>query len=564
MVGQSREEVREDHAARSDASVTPTRERLLSNALLSALDGVIVIDERGTVVEFNPAAERTFGYSRAEIVGRELASTLIPPSLRESHRLALGALRRGRGGHVLGRRIEMMGLHADGREFPVELAVTRLQEQPSMFVGFVRDVTERRRATEAMGLLAAASAKFDASLDPQQTMRTIARTAVPQLAELCVIDLVREDGLLGNSVVASVDERLARRLEDLRARNPLEMTGSHPVAQALRSREPVLVHNIGDPKVLGKIAQNDEHRRLMLDAGYRAAVVIRLAARGRLLGALSFLHLGRERDFEADHLALMQDLAARAAMALDNANLYAERARVAQLLQRSLLPEALPELPGMQLASVYRPVEGDSEASGDFYDVFEVPSGCWLVVGDVCGKGTEAAAITAIVRHSIRALAFQRSSPAEVLQAVNEVMRSHELAGRFATAIVARLDSTASPPYAVIASAGHPPPVLLGAAGEASCPRVSGTLLGVLPRAQLSDVEITLEPGATMILYTDGLTDAGAPAQELTTEEICSALAGRSDSPPRALLGRLEELAIGRGRGRLRDDIAILAARLDD
>jgi PAS domain S-box-containing protein len=563
MVEQAREEGGDDLTVRSDGGIPLLRDGLLSAALDSALDCVVVIDDRGTIVELNPAAERTFGYERGEILGRELAATLIPPQLRERHRRALRELRRGGDGQILGRRIELTGMRADGSEFPVELAITRLQDTPNLFVGFVRDVTESRRATEAMGLLASASARFDASLDPLQTMRTIARTAVPQLADLCVIDLVREDGLLGDSVVASVDERLARRLEDMRARNPLQMTGSHPVARALRSREPVVVRNISDPRVLEEIAQNDEHRQLMLDAGYRSAVVIRLSARGRLLGALSFLHLGPDRGFQPDHLTLMQDLAARAAMALDNANLFAERARVAQLLQRSMLPEALPELSGVQLASVYRPVGADSEAGGDFYDVFEVPSGCWLVVGDVCGKGTEAAAITAIVRHSIRALAFQRSSPAEVLQAVNEVMRSHELAGRFATAIVARLDRTRGSERALVASAGHPPPLLLDAAGEASSPRVTGMLLGVLPQARLSDVEVALEPGSTLILYTDGLPDAGAPARELTTPELCAALAGGESLPPRALLGRLEELALARGRGSLRDDIAILAARLE-
>jgi serine phosphatase RsbU (regulator of sigma subunit) len=432
-----------------------------------------------------------------------------------------------------------------------------------MFAGFIRDVTERRRVAEGKDLLAIAGATFDASLDPLQTMRTIAGTAIPQLAELCVIDLIREDGLLGDAVVASVDERLARRLRELRAREPLDMTGSHPVARALRSREPVVLNDLSDPRVLSQIAQSEEHRQLMRDAGYRSAVVIRLTARGRLLGALSFLHIGVTQGFDPDHLALMQDLAQRAAMALDNANLYAERARVAQTLQRSLLPDALPALPGIQLASVYRPVGLGSEAGGDFYDVFEVPSGCWLVVGDVCGKGTEAAAVTAMVRHSIRALAFQRASPAEVLRSVNAVMRSHELAGRFATAIVARLEHGAKAARAVIACAGHPPPVLLDARGRASSLAVSGTLLGVLEEMRLVDVEVALAAGDTLILYTDGLTDAGAPRHELSAEDLCRHLAQNAGAPPRVLLSRIEELALARGAGHLRDDIAILAARLD-
>jgi PAS domain S-box-containing protein len=575
MVEKAREEDRKSPGVRTGSRERPRpgsaparnaaspREDLLAAALGSALDCVIVMDGAGAVVEFNPAAERTFGYRREEVLGKELAELLIPRSLRERHRRALRGLHGARHGPIVGRRVELTAMRADGSEFPIELSVTSLEGEPPMFAGFVRDVTERRRAAEAKDLLAAAGAAFDTSLDPLQTMRTIARTAVPQLAELCVIDLIRDDGLLGDSVVAAADERLARRLEELRARYPLDITGTHPVARAIRSREPVVVHDLDEPDVREQVAQSDEHRQLMLQAGYRSAVVIRLTARGRLLGALSFLHIDHNRDFEPDHLALMQDLAARAAMALDNANLYAERARVAQMLQRSLLPEALPVLPGVQLASVYRPAGVGSEAGGDFYDVFDVPSGCWLVVGDVCGKGTEAAIVTSIVRHSIRALTFERSSPAAVLSGVNEVMRSHELAGRFATAIVARLEHGARPARALISSAGHPPPVLLDATGHASCPPVAGTLLGVLPEPRLADHEIALDPGATLILYTDGLTDAGAPARELGPEDLCRELSGRSSGPPRALLSHLEQLALHGGRGQLRDDVAILAARLD-
>ncbi|HEY7829548.1 MAG TPA: PP2C family protein-serine/threonine phosphatase [Solirubrobacteraceae bacterium] len=238
--------------------------------------------------------------------------------------------------------------------------------------------------------------------------------------------------------------------------------------------------------------------------------------------------------------------------------------QVAHTLERSLLPDALPAVEGLQLASVYRPAIEDSEAGGDFYDAFLRPSGCWLVVGDVCGKDADAAALTAMVRHSIRALAFRETSPAQVLRTVNEIMLSHDLAVRFATAIVARIDLAARPVRATIASAGHPPPVLLGAGLEAHCPRVAGTFLGVLPRPHLDDVEVSLPDGATLVLYTDGLCDAGAPTRTLSTQELCSQLAGHADLAPPQLTRLLEELAVVRGGGRLRDDIAILAVRVGE
>jgi PAS domain S-box-containing protein len=536
---------------------------MVSAVLASALDCVIVIDAVGAIVEFNPAAERTFGYRRKDVLGKELAGLIIPVAQRAAHRAALDRLADGGKASILDQRLELVGVRADGTELPVELTVTQITRDPAMFAGFLRDITDRRKAADGKDLLAAASAAFDSSLDPIQTMRTIAETAVPELAELCVIDLIREDGVIGDSVVAAEDARVVRRLEELRVAQPLDMDGTHPVARALRRRQPVIVHDLTNDDVLNQVAQGEEHRRFMQEAGYSSAVVMTLSARGRLLGALSFLYLREGPGYDADQLPLMQDLANRAAMALDNANLYAERARVARTLQSSLLPDALPAVEGLQLASVYQPVGKTSAVGGDFYDVFQAPSGCWLVIGDVCGKGTEAAAITALVRHSVRALAFEMSSPAEVLGAVNRVMLSHELSGRFATAMVARIDLSAHPVCAVIACAGHPPPIVLDADGSAHYPTISGTLLGVLPKMKLRDVTVELAPGATLVLYTDGLPDAGAPSRELSPEDLCGHLEGQTDSSPQALVRRLKDLAVSRGAGRLRDDIAIIAARVE-
>jgi PAS domain S-box-containing protein len=560
MLSRTGQQQSEQREVQVGSDLRRVHDALLSAVLESAPDCVIVMDAQGAVVDFNPATEHTFGYRREEMLGRELAALLVPPPLRERHRRGVQGLAEGGTSAIVDRRVELMAMRADGSEFPVELTVTRLSGEPALYAGFVHDATEQRRVTEGKDLLAAAGAAFDTSLDPQQTMRTIARMAIPQLADLCVIDLIREDGLLGDSVAASADERLTRRLEELRAREPLDPSGAHPVAQALRSREPVVVGDLTTPEALEQVAQSPEHLRFMQGAGYRSAVVIRLAARGRLLGALSFLHT---HPGAADNLVLMQDLASRAAMALDNANMYAERTRVARTLQRSLLPDALPEVAGLQLASVYRPVGQGSEAGGDCYDVFQTPTGCWLMVGDVCGKGTEAAAVTAMVRHSIRALGFKQDSPAEVLKTVNEVMLSHDLAGRFATAILARLDLSGGVARATMASAGHPPPVWLKAGGEAHCVPVKGTLLGVLPALELHESEVQLGPGETLVFYTDGLTDAGAPGRGLTEDDLCRHLAGQAGCPPRVLARRLEDLAVSRGAVTLRDDIAILAARVE-
>lgn len=418
----------------------------------------------------------------------------------------------------------------------------------------------RRLAGEGKDLLAAAGAVFDNSLDHRQTMRIIAQTAVPALADLCVIDLLRSDGTIGDTVVAGVEPGVGDRLERIRAEHPLDARGEHPVARAIRSGAPVVIDDLNEAGVIERVAQSQEHRWLIALAGYRSGVVMPLFARGRLLGALSFLHVNERHRYDTVGLGLMQDLAGRAAMALDNARLYEERAHVAVTLQRSLLPDALPDVEGIELASAYHPAFEQAEVGGDFFDVFQAHSSCWLVVGDVCGKGTEAAAVTALVRHSIRALSFVWDSPARVLEAVNEVMLGHGLGGRFATAVAARVDLSGRPARALIAGAGHPAPLLL-LGGSGRTLDLPGMLLGVREPLRTSDVEVVLARQEMLVLYTDGLLDAGAPRRELVPQDLPTMLTGGAGTPAQAV-ERLEQIALGAGEGRLRDDVAIVVGQV--
>ncbi len=421
--------------------------------------------------------------------------------------------------------------------------------------------SKRRRVGEARELLAAAGGIFDRSLDPHQTMRAIAEMAVPRLAQMCVIELLREDGTIAETVAVAEHEKEFGKLEALRAEYPLDLDGEHPSARAIRSRAPVAVEDLTDTLMLERIAPEAEVRELL--SGYRSAVAMPLISRGRLLGALSFFYTHDSHRHDAEHMALMSDLVDRAATALDNASMYAARTQMARTLQRSLLPESLPVLKRVSLSSAYHPAGEGNDVGGDFYDVFTTPLGCWLVVGDVCGKGPEAAAVTALVRHSIRAFAFVRASPAQVLGAVNEVMLGHALAQRFATVVVVRLDLANKRARAVVAAAGHPPPVVLAHDGSSHCPSMQGMMLGVRSGSNVLDFELELEPGSTLVLYTDGLLDAGAPLRSLTSRQLCSLLTDQAGVGPTAIVQRLEQLALASGAGRLRDDVAIVAARVD-
>jgi hypothetical protein len=421
--------------------------------------------------------------------------------------------------------------------------------------------SKRRRVDEARELLAAAGGAFDRSLDPLQTMRTIADVAVPRLAPTCIVDLLGEDPSVIDTVTVSERPELVESFERLRASRSSVLTGDSALFRAISSRETV-VSELSDthpfkPDVPGA-------NEFVAQSGYCSLVAIPLIARGRVLGAISFLSPHPANRYDPEHTALMRDFADRAATALYNANMYVARTNLARTLQRSLLPETLPVLEQLVLASAYHPVGEGNEVGGDFYDVFTTPLGCWLAVGDVCGKGPEAAAVTALVRHSIRAFAFVRASPAQVLGAVNEVMLGHSLAQRFATVVLARLDLSSNPVKAVVAGAGHPPAIVLEAGGATECRATPGTMLGVRSGSNVLDLPFEMWPGSTLVLYTDGLLDAGAPRRELTPPELCQMLAQHGTATPLAVVQQLERLALSSGAGRLRDDVAIVAARVAD
>jgi hypothetical protein len=405
-----------------------------------------------------------------------------------------------------------------------------------------------------------ATATFDTSLDPAEALRNLARAAVPELAELCVIDLLDRDGSIGATVAAAVDPAIAEGVEQMRRELPLDLDGAHPVARALASGEPCVVDDLTDSEALNDAAQGDVHQRFMRESGYRSAAVFPMIARGRTHGAISFLHLHSNARYGRDVLSVLEDLSGRAAMAFDNARLYAERTRVAQTLRRSLMPTELPLIPGLELASFFRPLGAGSEVGGDFYDAFGDEHGCWLVVGDVCGKGAEAAALTGFLRHTTVAYARDADSPGKVLSQVNRVMLDQDFEGRFATAILVNLRFSGGDVTVTVASAGHPAALLTRDGGTVGELGERGALLGVFADPAIHEASTVLYPGDSLALYTDGLLEAHAPMHTLTSAEMIDRL--RSDPP--AAAGEAIDALLGLVEldEHVRDDIAILTARV--
>jgi serine phosphatase RsbU (regulator of sigma subunit) len=419
-------------------------------------------------------------------------------------------------------------------------------------VALERMRAERRR----LELLIAATARLDSSLDPQQTLRRIAAVALPELAELCVIDLVDEDGSITTTVAAAIDPRVAARIERTRREQRPESRDGHPTALAISQRTARVVPDLHEAPGLHAALESAGafESRLMRP---RSATVVPMVARGRLLGAMSFVHGERP---QPGQLRVLEDLTGRAALAFDNARLYEERARVAQTLRRSLMPAALPAVAGLDLQSYFRPMGAGSEVGGDFYDVFEDQDSCWMVVGDVCGKGAEAAVLTAFLRHTTVAYAREGSGPAEVLSRVNRTMLDQAFEGRFATAILARLQFVDRGVRVTIAAAGHPPALLSRAGGGTQELGDGGTLLGIFPDARIAETSAVLFAGDSLALYTDGLSEAQAPNRFLSSEEMLDALSETSPESAEDAIGALLGLLdLSQGA---RDDIAILAVRV--
>jgi serine phosphatase RsbU (regulator of sigma subunit) len=285
-----------------------------------------------------------------------------------------------------------------------------------------------------------------------------------------------------------------------------------------------------------------------------------MIARGRTHGAISFLHVGSDARYEPDQLAILEDLTGRAAMAFDNARLYAERAHVARTLQRSLMPAVLPAISGLELASCFRPMGAGNEVGGDFYDAFGNEESCWLVVGDVCGKGAEAAALTGFLRHTTVAHAREGMSPGGVLSQVNQAMLDQDFDGWFATAILAHLHFVRPEVEVTIAAAGHPAALVARAGGHVEECGDSGTLLGIFPDPVIQEVSTILKPGDILALYTDGLLEAHAPDRTVTVQEMIEQLKRTSPRSAQDAIDALLELA--NLDDDVRDDIAMLTAQV--
>ncbi len=534
-----------DVTERATAAAAAREQRDLYQALLQAqseLGEAVVVLQGLRVVLANDAAARLVGRSRAEL---EALPSLLDVIAPESRRTAATRI----AGVAAGLEPERPGFRTvverpDGTRRPVEAAGRALAgDAAGRVVIIARDIAER----------VAREQERDRLLEVEQSARRTSEAAHARMRLLADASVLLERSLEHDEPLGQLADLLAGRLADACAIELIDPSGRRRTAgRAQRSG--------CAPADPGEEAQD------VLAAGQAriredATALVPLMARGRAVGLLTLAWDDGAHRSGRDEWTLIEAVAQRLALAIDSAQQYRERERVSRTLQASLLADELPAIAGVELAAEYRPAARGTDVGGDLYDAFAVGGGAWaLVIGDVCGKGAEAAAITALARYTLRALAPRVPSPADTLAVLNEELLRQRGGHRFITAALLRLEPLpGGGARLTAASGGHPPPLILRRDGGAHVLACTGTLLGVEPGARSRDCREHLEPGDTLVLYTDGVTEASRE-HPLDPPALALALGPHAARGPRAVAREVVRIAERAAAGAPRDDLAVLVA----
>jgi PAS domain S-box-containing protein len=422
-------------------------------------------------------------------------------------------------------------------------------------VTIIEDVTASKRSSLRMEFLAQVADVLASSLDYQQTLRNVAGLAVPQIADWCAVDLFTETGGREPVAIAHTDPAKLRTAERLRAYEPDQLDPERGLGLVLRTGDSQLYTDIPD-ELLAAAAVDEQHLALLREVGMRAVLIVPLRIGERAIGALTMVNAESGRSFDRGDVEFAEQIAGRAAIAVESARLYSERSAIARTLQASLLPDAVPEIPGWELATLYRPAGEEAEVGGDFYDFWE-QGGEWLmIVGDVTGKGVGAAALTSLVRHTARAASEYDSRPGQVLARVDAALRRRPTVS-LCTALCMRLSADG----ATIAIGGHPPPLRIGEHGVSEIGE-HGTLLGALARTRWPETRVQLHAGDTLVAFTDGVTDTiGQDGVRWGAERLHTVLGQARGLEPAAIAARLVAALDEFQVGAQADDTAVVIMR---
>ncbi|MFG2630754.1 SpoIIE family protein phosphatase [Streptomyces sp. NPDC048473] len=550
------------------------RDVALSTRLISQSPmGLAILHTDLRYVSVNPALERMHGIPADDHLGRHYREIMTAAKFEVVEAAMRQVLKTGipmvDQSTIVGRT------PADpGHEHAWSISLYRLEDPQGRVLGvteLVVDVTDRHQAAmetakarRRLALIADSSVRIGTTLEVEKTARELAEVTVPELADVVAVDVL--DSVLKDCHPAARDGPALFRALAVKAAYPTEAAeaadppghlaayGTDRLAtQCVRTGRPILITQ-ADDNDLARIARDDDAAAMLARAGVHSYMAVPLTARGQILGILGLTRAGNPLPFDEDDLALAGELASRAAICIDNACSHQRMRNAAETLQRSLLPEHPPRLPGLEVASRYRPAQAAYEVGGDWYDVLPLDGDrTALVVGDVMGSGIAAAATMGRLRAATSAFADLDLDPAEVLQHLDKITSGLE--HPIATCVYAVYDPHRAECH--IATAGHLPPVLVRSGEHPELLDLpTGIPLGV-GGVSFETTTFDLGPGDQLVLYTDGLVETRHDPIDERLETLLRVL----DAPDRSLEETCDRLLQELRRPGDPDDVALLIAR---
>jgi serine phosphatase RsbU (regulator of sigma subunit)/PAS domain-containing protein len=533
------------------------------DAVMSMLDEAVVVhDAKGELVFANDAAARWLSFPSPEAMLDAAPSQILSRFqlwTEEGAPLDEGEVAAFLETGNLNQRVLLradLGEGEDERWVVVSSEPIRgPDDRPLYAVTTIEDVTELKRSEFAQQLLARTGELLASPIDQHETLRAVPRIAVPRFADWCSVSIPGPNGVLQQVAIAHSDPEKVALVNKLRERYPVRVDEPGGVAEVIRTGEPLLVPKIS-AATLDRGTRDAEHLELLRRIDMGSAIAVPLTAGGKTMGALVFVNDRGSRSFDRFDLAIAIEIARRVGLAAENARLAGEQAEVARVLQRGLLPPDLPEMEGFEVAKMYRSAGEVNEVGGDFYDAFRIDGGWMVTIGDVTGRGAEAASLTALARYTIRTAGMLTGNASLAASIVDESLkRGQELS--LCSALILVLPDTDSDPVRVsVLAAGHPLPLLVRA-GKVEPVGQSGPLLGAPDTPDWAVETVELAEGDQLVLYTDGVTEARGQRERFGEARLRTSLASVADAA--AAVASVESALLAFGAGTPDDDAAVLA-----
>jgi PAS domain S-box-containing protein len=519
-------------------------ERRMDSVMANVAEAVIVHDGKGHLVFANKSASELLGLGG----GEDLVSGRPGPAyerfeLRDEAGLPLAR-------ETLPRRRVLRGEEPEPLVFQLidhetGLETWRLERSNPIpgpdggvlyVVTTIEDITAVKQAEFDQRVLASSAEAIASATDFASTLDALAKAVVPELADWCSVSVPTDDGTIERLATSDPNPEMLALEERLRAGLQVRPGLTLSMADVLRASKPVTADLPAEPL-----------------PGWVLLKPIR--AVGVAIGILTLVNRTGRRAFTSEEIRLARAVADRAGVAVLNAKLATERAKIAETLQRELLPPLLPDVEGWSMAAMYRPAGEHNRAGGDFYDVFEGPDGWVVMLGDVEGHGPEAAALTARARYTIRTAAMINGDIEAAFAILNRQLRARERPRTCSVLCV----TFGSGPEATVVSAGHPLPLQVsgGTVREVGLP---GSLLGALEEPQWSPVRVSVERGEELVMYTDGVVEARRNGERFGRERLGSLI--RRIGDPAATVQRIGD-AIDEFGELVSDDAAMVVLRRD-